>query len=122
MRKLNTNWLYMVLIIGCYTFVLSHDVRHPNWRSHPCYAQAMIASDAVINARLGVPIEYVVKLAEEGQRADGAIIYSPDLLSMLLSAYLWEETPYQYSVKIFYQCAKQLHIAGSRWQSLVDDG
>jgi|GEM_PF-5448419 len=116
MRKPKCNWWYLLPVFGFCLLALTDDTRYRNWNSHPCYAQAMIASDAVINARLGVPMEYVIRLAEEGRLADGNIIYSAALLRMLLSAYLWEESPYQYAIKIFYQCARQLHMAESSQQ------
>jgi len=121
MRKLKDNWWYLLPVVGFCLLALTDDTRYRNWNSHPCYAQAMIASDAVINARLGVPMEYVIRLAEEGRRADGDIIYSPALLRMLLSAYLWEDSPNQYAIKIFYQCAHQLHMAETSQQEHFKD-
>ena len=95
--------------------VLSSDILFVNWDTHPCYAYAMIGSDAVINARLGVPADVVLKLAEiPASGPVGENTYSILLLTTLLEAYLWEQSPYHYSIQVFQQCAESARTQGAR--------
>ncbi len=98
--------LQLMLLTAVCCFALTSDILFVNWSSHPCYAYAMIGSDAVINARLGVPAEAVLKLAEiPGAGSAGQNAYSIPLLITLLEAYLWEQSPYHYSIQVFQRCA-----------------
>ena len=74
-----------------------------------CYSQAMIGFDSVINSRLGVPPEHALDLAILNQRtvATSERVYSMALLKTILDAYLWEESPHSYAVKVFYRCAQE---------------
>ena len=61
----------------------------------------------MINARLGVPVETVLKLAEMPTAGPvGESRYSILLLTTLLEAYLWEQSPYHYSIQVFQRCAE----------------
>jgi len=98
--------LQLMLLSAVCCFALTSDILFVNWNSHPCYAYAMIGSDEVINGRLGVPAEAVLKLAEiPGGAAAGQNAYSIPLLITLLEAYLWEQSPYHYSLQVFQRCA-----------------
>lgn len=72
-----------------------------------CFSRAMVGMDSVINSRLGVPPEQVVALAEKttvNNSLDAQ--YDEPLLSIMLTAYLWEGSPHGYAIKVFYDCAK----------------
>lgn len=102
----------VMVISGICSFLLMYDATYSNWRQHPCYAQAMIGSDSVINARLGVPVEDVLKLAEYSEPGrNGGADYSVHMLNTVLYAYLWDKSPYHYSVKVFYQCTNDAQMA-----------
>ncbi|NOY62231.1 MAG: hypothetical protein GXP10_03565 [Gammaproteobacteria bacterium] len=75
-----------------------------------CYAMAMIGLDSVINSRLGVPAEHVLRLATNNRLSLQEVAtdtrgYSIPLLKTMLAAYLWERSPHSYGVKVFYKCA-----------------
>ena len=111
---LNTafNFTKIAIIAGICSLLLANDGIYRNWDNHPCYAQAMIAHDSVINARLGMHAEQLMEIAENHDMAgDEAVSYSPLLLNTVLGAYLWKQSAYQYAVEIFYQCAN------STWMS-----
>lgn len=72
-----------------------------------CFAKAMIGMDSVINSRLGVPAEHALDLTVlQPTGADGHS-YDNDTLNVILSAYLWEDSPHGYAVRVFYKCAQQ---------------
>lgn len=104
LQSLEQRLQFMLLSVVC-CFALTSDILFADWYMHPCYAYAMIGSDAVINARLGVPAEEVLKLAEIPEA--GAVeqnTYSIPLLITLLDAYLWDQSPYHYSIQVFQYC------------------
>ncbi|WP_455219588.1 hypothetical protein [Kaarinaea lacus] len=73
-----------------------------------CFAKAMIGMDSVINSRLGVPPEHALDLTELSQQTSSQSgEYDNDTLNVILSAYLWEDTPHTYAVKVFFNCAQQ---------------
>lgn len=74
-----------------------------------CYSLAMVGMDSVINSRLGVLPEHVVDLATLPQSVVNvnAESYDPNLLNVILGAYLWKETPHSYAIKVFYRCAQK---------------
>jgi len=74
-----------------------------------CYSLAMVGMDSVINSRLGVLPEHVVDLASLPRSVVdvNADSYDHTLLNVILSAYLWEETPHSYAIKVFYKCAQK---------------
>lgn len=80
-----------------------------NKEEYLCYSQAMIGFDSVINSRLGVPAEHALDLAILGQTSIAAApaVYSKALLKTILDAYLWQESPHSYAVKVFFRCARE---------------
>ena len=71
-----------------------------------CYGQAMVGMDSVINSRLGVPAEHALHLSLKSSRhvaMDDE--YSTSMLNTILAAYLWDDTPHSYAIKVFYACA-----------------
>ncbi|HEY5602740.1 MAG TPA: hypothetical protein VIM41_06495 [Gammaproteobacteria bacterium] len=74
-----------------------------------CFAKAMIGMDSVINSRLGVPAEHALELTAlhpQPAGTDGRAFDSATL-NVILSAYLWEDSPHAYAVEVFYKCAQQ---------------
>jgi hypothetical protein len=72
-----------------------------------CYAYAMVGYDSVINSRLGVPAEYALGLAIENPGTITAQAnYSTYVLRVALDAYLWQGSPDDYAVQVFYRCAQ----------------
>lgn len=85
-----------------------------NTEEQECFSVAMVGFDSVINSRMGVPPEHVVDLAATRRltaRTDDVYfssgIYGAYLLKVMLNAYLWEESPHSYAVKVFYRCAQE---------------
>jgi len=78
-------------------------------RMQGCFSEAMVGMDSVINARLGVPAEHALDLAEREATMDevlsGVPTFDEPLLSTILTAYLWEGSPHGYAIKVFYECA-----------------
>ena len=73
-----------------------------------CFAKAMIGMDSVINSRLGVPPEHALDLTIEPNRtASRDAEYDNNTLNVILSAYLWDDTPHSYAVRVFFNCAQQ---------------
>jgi hypothetical protein len=66
-----------------------------------CYAMAMIGLDTVINARLGVLPEHIVELNKVTENQHEELV-----LNVMLAAYLWEDSPHNYAVQVFYDCAR----------------
>jgi hypothetical protein len=74
-----------------------------------CFAKAMIGMDSVINSRLGVPAEHALDLTILQPQPAGSDNHTFDneTLNVILSAYLWEDSPHGYAVRVFYKCAQQ---------------
>ncbi len=73
-----------------------------------CYGHAMVGFDSVINSRLGVPAETGLGLALKNPLAVALHEkYSTYLLKIIWDAYLWNGSPHDYAVGVFYYCAKQ---------------
>jgi hypothetical protein len=73
-----------------------------------CFAKAMIGMDSVINSRLGVPPEHALDLTVQPlQTGSSTAEYDSYTLNVILAAYLWEDTPHTYAVKVFFGCAQQ---------------
>lgn len=73
-----------------------------------CYGQAMVGMDSVINSRLGVPAEHALRLSLNAPiHTAVADEYSTSMLNTILAAYLWDDTPHSYAIKVFYACAKR---------------
>lgn len=101
------NALFVVIM----TIFLAFDSLDSQWEGSICYARAMIAYDAVVNARLGVPAEHAVDLAELAPAAQSTTrIFSTELLTIMLTAYLWDDSPFAYSMQTFAGC----HVGNHR--------
>jgi len=75
-------------------------------RMQHCFSRAMVGMDSVINSRLGVPAEHALALSvREGVSGSQEAVFDEPLLAMILTAYLWEDSPHRYAIKIFYDCA-----------------
>ena len=73
-----------------------------------CFAKAMIGMDSVINSRLGVPPEHALDLTIQPTRTGSADAeFDNNTLNIILAAYLWNETPHTYAVRVFFNCAQQ---------------
>jgi len=71
-----------------------------------CYGQAMVGMDSVINSRLGVPAEHALGLSLNSPvHVSMGDEYSTSMLNTILAAYLWDDTPHSYAIKVFYACA-----------------
>ncbi len=71
-----------------------------------CYGQAMVGMDSVINSRLGVPAEHALGLSlNSSMHVAMGNEYSTSMLNTILAAYLWNDTPHSYAIKVFYACA-----------------
>lgn len=91
-----------------------------NSEEYYCYSKSMIGFDSVINSRLGVPAEHALDLAilPHRQVLAGQQVYSRALLNTILNAYLWQDSPHTYAIKVFYRCAQRetlLQSAQSDW-------
>lgn len=77
-----------------------------------CYGHAMVGFDSVINSRLGVPAELTVGLASKNPlAATSHENYSHDLVKVVLDAYMWQGSPHEYAVGVFYHCAQRQAIS-----------
>ena len=73
-----------------------------------CFAKAMVGMDSVINSRLGVPPEHALDLTIEPTKTGSTTAeYDIHTLNIVLNAYLWEDTPHTYAVKVFFNCAQR---------------
>lgn len=71
-----------------------------------CYAKAMVGMDSVINARMGVLPEHALELSvKTGAISEGNRTYFTDTLTIILDAYLWQDTPHKYAIDVFFECA-----------------
>jgi len=75
--------------------------------AQPCYGQAMLGFDSVINSRVGVPADLTVGIARiDLLAAISYENYSPTLVDVVLNAYIWPGSPHDYAVRVFYYCAR----------------
>ena len=89
-------------------FATAYEVNTFGGDQADCFAKAMIGMDSVINSRLGVPPEHALDLTIEPHRtAAGHSQFDNNTLNVILSAYLWDDTPHTYAVKVFFNCAQQ---------------
>jgi len=72
-----------------------------------CFAKAMVGMDSVINSRLGVPPEHALDLTAQTTPTGAAPEFDNYTLNVILNAYLWEDTPHTYAVKVFFNCAQR---------------
>jgi hypothetical protein len=75
-----------------------------NSEQQACFSLAMVGMDSVINARLGVPPEHALDLASQPVSQNSGP-YDIHLLKIILTAYLWHDTPHSYAINVFYNCA-----------------
>lgn len=113
MRKLFQNLGSYTSVLICGLFLLPSVVQAygfvPQDRvQERCFARAMVGMDSVINSRLGVPAEHALELSVYlPTKNDDVRRYDEDLLNVILSAYLWKESPHSYAVNVFYNCASE---------------
>lgn len=85
-----------------------------------CYSYSMVGYDSVINSRLGVPAEYALGLAMKNPLKIALDErYSIFILKVVLNAYLWPDSPHDYAVRVFYNCARAQGL--QRGAALGDD-
>ena len=102
------NYIVLIIIAAMPTYAAAYDYNAFGSDQDDCFAKAMIGMDSVINSRLGVPPEHALDLTElTKQTATQSGEYDSDTLNVILSAYLWKETPHTYAVKVFFHCAQQ---------------
>ena len=77
-----------------------------NGDQQACFSLAMVGMDSVINSRLGVPPEHALALASLPV-VNNSEPFDTNLLKVILGAYLWQETPHSYAIKVFYGCAAE---------------
>ena len=81
-----------------------------------CFGSAMVGFDSVINSRLGVPPEHALNMVIVNNRGITIPInaQSTELLTVIFDAYLWQGSPHDYAVNVFYDCAtRQAPIMGA---------
>jgi len=116
MKLLNCIVLTMPLV-GLPGYAAAYEYNAFGGDQADCFARAMIGMDSVINSRLGVPPEHALDLTVEPNRATSSDTeYDSNTLNVILSAYLWNDTPHDYAVKVFFNCAQQ---QGYKQQALV---
>jgi hypothetical protein len=113
------NYLIVIALFSWAGLAYSYDILPADETEQDCYGRAMVGLDSVINSRLGVPAEHALELAKVQSRNTSNPRYSQDMLRTILDAYLWEQSPHTYAVKIFYRCAAErgssLHNARNDW-------
>jgi hypothetical protein len=77
-----------------------------------CFSHAMLGMDSVINARLGVPPEHVLALT--ASTTAGVQSFDEPVLSLMLTAYLWQGSPHSYAIQVFYECAAAVPVMVER--------
>ena len=111
--------MVMGTLLSAASWAHAYDFSPVSEAEQACYAKAMVGMDSVINARLGVPPEHALELAALNLPVDNSPQrYSKDMLKTILNAYLWQQSPHSYAVKVFYRCAVEqgpLHSAQNDW-------
>jgi len=105
MTRLNSKGVIFILLFLCSLAVQAQPGTPIDGPEQHCYGLAMVGYDSVINARLGVPAEQVIDLAKS-QKVANTNTFEPYLLKVVLDAYLWENSPHNYAVRVMYNCAK----------------
>ncbi len=93
-------YILFALMILSFNVQAFSDGEAKDYTESMCYAKAMIGYDSVINARLGVLPDDLVK--SFGYRTSSEIGY----IKVALGAYKWKGSPHQYANHIFYVCAQ----------------
>lgn len=113
------NYLILIALFSWTGLAGSYEILPADEAEQDCYGKAMVGLDSVINSRLGVPAEHALELARVQTKNASNHRYSQDMLRTILDAYLWEQSPHSYAVKIFYRCASErgssLHSAKNDW-------
>ena len=103
-------YIVLTVILAQFTVsaALAHEFSAFSGEQQDCFAKAMIGMDSVINSRLGVPPEHALDLTVmTGQQSTSERVFDNRTLNIILAAYLWEESPHGYAVKVFYGCAQE---------------
>jgi len=100
--------IVMVAMLACFPgFAAAYEYTSFDGEQSDCFAKAMVGMDSVINSRLGVPPEHALDLTIEPTRTGSTgAEYDNYTLNVILNAYLWEDTPHTYAVKVFFNCAQ----------------
>lgn len=99
-------------LLACSSVSFAFDNPPDDAGARYCYGYAMVGFDSVINSKLGVPPEGLVGLA----RIDPLVVgshgnYAEFVLKVVFGAYIWDGSPHDYAVRVFYHCAKdQAHL------------
>lgn len=103
------NYIVLVTVLAVMpSYVAAYEYNAFGSDQDDCFAKAMIGMDSVINSRLGVPPEHALDLTVlSKQTGSQSGEYDNDTLNVILSAYLWKDTPHTYAVKVFFNCAQQ---------------
>lgn len=109
MKLLKYVVLTVILSFISVASVNAHDFNAFSGEQQDCFAKAMIGMDSVINSRLGVPPEHALDLTvlKTSQQNTSELRFDNRTLNIILAAYLWEESPHSYAVKVFYGCAQE---------------
>lgn len=104
--------LFLVLILLLNGIVINSASAYgfvpQNSDQEACFASAMVGMDSVINSRLGVPPEHALELSEYiNTETTASREFDNDLLTVILAAYLWKESPHSYAVNVFFECASK---------------
>jgi len=106
--KRSANIVAIGLLVMLPAYSVAYEVSGFGDGQQDCFAKAMIGMDSVINSRLGVPPEHALDLTVKSHRTNTTdATYDSKTLNIILAAYLWEETPHDYAVRVFYNCATQ---------------
>lgn len=103
------NYIVLITVLAAMpSYVTAYEYNAFGGDQDDCFAKAMIGMDSVINSRLGVPPEHALDLTVlKQQTSSQSGEYDNDTLNVILSAYLWKDTPHTYAVRVFFNCAQQ---------------
>ncbi len=108
--KITLNYLFILALLSISSISYGFEYTTVGKIELPCYSRAMIGFDSVINSRLGVPAEHALELSllkpVSSSTTSLSKTYSAPMLKTILDAYLWQESPHSYAVKVFYRCAQ----------------
>lgn len=69
-----------------------------------CYSRAMVGLDSVINSRIGVPVEEAIEITRKLGQHSVSEQFDKSYLLAVLHAYMWNDTPHTYAIKVFSEC------------------
>ena len=99
--------LTTVMLYSLSSLAVAYEYSSFDGEQSDCFAKAMVGMDSVINSRLGVPPEHALDLTVQPTPTGTAVEYDSNTLNVILNAYLWEDTPHTYAVKVFFNCAQR---------------